>query len=54
MDVPYNNDSNKNLSPRGVASNLAQRIIGQNFFLTSDMNFKRQFLYQTEFKQTSI
>jgi hypothetical protein len=31
------------------ASNQIQRIIGQIFFLKSDINFIRQFSYQTEF-----
>jgi hypothetical protein len=34
----------------GGAFNQVQRIIGQNFFLKSDINFMRQFFYQTEFK----
>jgi hypothetical protein len=33
----------------GGASNQVQRIIGQNFFLKSDIDFIRQFFYQTEF-----
>jgi hypothetical protein len=33
----------------GGASNQVQGIIGQNFFLKSDINFLRQFFYQTEF-----
>jgi hypothetical protein len=46
-----NNGATKHLSPRGGASNQAQRIIGQNFFLKSDINFIRQNLFcQTEFK----
>jgi hypothetical protein len=39
--------------PTGGASNQAQRIIRQNFFLISDINFIRQFFYQTEFKPIS-
>jgi hypothetical protein len=31
------------------ASNQAQRIIGQKFFLKSDINFTRQLFYQTKF-----
>jgi hypothetical protein len=31
------------------ASNHVQRIIGQNFFLTLDINFIRQIFRQTEF-----
>jgi hypothetical protein len=37
----------------GRASNQVQRICGQNFFLKSDINFMRQFFYQTEFKLIS-
>jgi hypothetical protein len=33
----------------GGASNQVQRIIGQKCFLKSDINFIRQFFYQTEF-----
>jgi hypothetical protein len=33
----------------GGASNQVWRIIGQNFFLKSDINFIRQFCYQTDF-----
>jgi hypothetical protein len=33
----------------GGAFNQVQRIIGQKFFLKSDINFMRQFFYQTEF-----
>jgi hypothetical protein len=48
--VTENNDPTKNLSTRGGASNQVQRVIVQNFFLKSDINFIRQFFYQTEFK----
>jgi hypothetical protein len=34
----------------GGASNQVYRIIGQKFFLKSDINFIRQFFYQSEFK----
>jgi hypothetical protein len=37
----------------GGASNQVWRIISQNFFLKTDINFIRQFLYQTEFKPIS-
>jgi hypothetical protein len=37
----------------GGASNQVQRVIGQKFFLKSDVNFIRQFFYQTEFNQTA-
>jgi hypothetical protein len=38
----------------GGASNQVQRIIGQNFFLQSNVDdFIRQFFYQTEFKPIS-
>jgi hypothetical protein len=33
----------------GGASNQVRRIIDQNVFLKSDINFIRQFFYQTEF-----
>jgi hypothetical protein len=33
----------------GGASNQVQRIIGLIVFLKSDINFIRQFFYQTEF-----
>jgi hypothetical protein len=33
--------------------NQVKRIIGQKFFLKSDINFIRQLLYQTEFKTIS-
>jgi hypothetical protein len=33
----------------GGPSNQVNRSIGQNFFLESDINFIRQFFYQTEF-----
>jgi hypothetical protein len=33
------NDATKYSSPRGGASNQAQYIIGQKFFLKSDINF---------------
>jgi hypothetical protein len=33
----------------GAASNQVQRIIGQKFFLKSDMYFIRQFFHQPEF-----
>jgi hypothetical protein len=33
----------------GGASNQVQRIIGQKFFLKSDISSIRQFFYQTEF-----
>jgi hypothetical protein len=33
----------------GVVSNHVERIIGRNFFLKSDINFIRQFVYQTVF-----
>jgi hypothetical protein len=33
----------------GGDSNQVWRIIGQNFFLKSDINFIRQFFYQIEF-----
>jgi hypothetical protein len=33
----------------GGVSNQVQRIIGQNFYLKSDINFISQFFYQTEF-----
>jgi hypothetical protein len=33
----------------GGATNQEQRIIVQNFFLKSDINFIRLFFYQTEF-----
>jgi hypothetical protein len=32
----------------GGASNQVYRIIGENFFLKSDINFIGQFYYQTE------
>jgi hypothetical protein len=35
------------------ASNQVQRIIGQNFFLKSGINFIIQLFYQTEFKPIS-
>jgi hypothetical protein len=35
------------------ASNQVQCIIGQKFFLKSDINFMRQFFYQTEFEPIS-
>jgi hypothetical protein len=35
------------------ALNPVQRIIDQNFFLKSGINFIRQFFYQTEFKPIS-
>jgi hypothetical protein len=40
----------------GGASNQVWRVIGQNFVLKSDINFIRQFFYQTEFpnQQTCI
>jgi hypothetical protein len=34
----------------GGASNQIQRLISQNFFLKSDINFIRQFFFQTDFK----
>jgi hypothetical protein len=34
----------------GGTTNQVQRIISQIFLLKSDMNFIRQFFYQTEFK----
>jgi hypothetical protein len=37
----------------GGASNQVQRIIGQNFFLKSEINFIRQFFHQAEFKPIS-
>jgi hypothetical protein len=37
----------------GGASNKVQRIIGQNYFLKSDINFIRQFFYKTDFKPIS-
>jgi hypothetical protein len=37
----------------GGASNQAQCIIGQNFFLKSDINFLRQLSYQTELQPMS-
>jgi hypothetical protein len=37
----------------GGASNQVKRIIGQKIFLKSDINFIRQFFYQSEFKPTS-
>jgi hypothetical protein len=37
----------------GGASNHVQRIIGQKFFLKSDINFIRQFFYQTVFQPIS-
>jgi hypothetical protein len=40
---------NQNLSPKSGASNQVQRIIGQKLFMKSDINFIRQFSYQTEF-----
>jgi hypothetical protein len=46
-------DPTKHLSPRSGASNQAQHIIGQKFSLKSDINFIRQFCYQTEFKPIS-
>jgi hypothetical protein len=36
-----------------TVSNQVQHIIGQKFFLKSDINFIRQFFYQTEFEPTS-
>jgi hypothetical protein len=33
----------------GGASNQVWRIIGQKFFLKSDINFTREIFYQTEF-----
>jgi hypothetical protein len=33
--------------------NQVKRIIGQKFFLKSDINFIRQLFYQTEFKTIS-
>jgi hypothetical protein len=33
----------------GEASNHVQHMIGQKFFLKSDINYIRQFFYQTEF-----
>jgi hypothetical protein len=37
----------------GGVSNPVQRIIVQKFFLKSNINFIRQFFYQTEFKTIS-
>jgi hypothetical protein len=37
----------------GWASNQVQRIIDQNFFLKSDINFIRQFFDQIKFKPIS-
>jgi hypothetical protein len=37
----------------GGASNQAQHIIGQKYFLESDINFIRQFFFLTEFKPIS-
>jgi hypothetical protein len=37
----------------GGASNQVQRIIDQKFFLKSDINFIRQFFYQTDFNQSA-
>jgi hypothetical protein len=34
----------------GGPSNQVQRIIGQNFFSKSDINFVRQFFHQTKLK----
>jgi hypothetical protein len=47
------NQTTEHLNHRGGASNQAQRIIGQIFFFRSDINFIRQFFYQTEFKPIS-
>jgi glycyl-tRNA synthetase alpha subunit len=52
-EVLYN-DPTKNFSPRGATSNQAQRIIVQIVFLKSDINFIRQFFYQTELKPISF
>jgi hypothetical protein len=54
VKLPLNNDPTKNLSPKAMASNQAQHIIGQNFVLKSDINIVRQIFYQTEFKLISI
>jgi shikimate kinase len=51
--VLSNNDPTKHLSSGGGASNEVQHIIGQNFFLKSDINFIHQLFYQTEFKPIS-
>jgi hypothetical protein len=37
----------------GGASNQVHRIISQKCFLKSDINFVRQFFYETEFKPIS-
>jgi hypothetical protein len=37
----------------GGASNQVQRIIGQKFFLKSDINFVNQFIYQSELNQSA-
>jgi hypothetical protein len=37
----------------GGASNQVHRIISKKFFLKSDINFIRNFFYQTEFKLIS-
>jgi hypothetical protein len=39
----------KNYALEGGACKQVKRIIGQNFFLKSDINIIRQFFYQTEF-----
>jgi hypothetical protein len=38
----------------GGATNQVERIIGQNFFLKSDIYFVGQFFYQTKFQSISI
>jgi hypothetical protein len=38
---------------KALEAHQAQRIIGQICFLKSDINFIRQFFYQTEFKPIS-
>jgi hypothetical protein len=46
--LPWYNDPTKPIL-EGGASKQVERIIGQNCFLKSDIDFLRQFFYQTEF-----
>jgi hypothetical protein len=49
VSLPLNNNPTKQYVLEGGASNQVRRIISQNFFFKSGINFIRQFFYETEF-----